>query len=41
MCMATKVVVFFHGCKDIYLIYLITAAVTFRDYDSQSDGLSS
>ena len=32
---------FFHGCKNIRLICLISAAVTYKDYHSQSDRLSS
>ena len=32
---------FFHGCKNIHLIYLISAVVTYKGYLSLSDGLSS
>ena len=32
---------FFHDCKNIQLICLISAAVTYKDYHSQSDRLNS
>ena len=32
---------FFHGCKNIHLISLISAAVTEEDYHSKSDRLKS
>ena len=32
---------FFHGGKNIHLICLISATVTYNDYHSQSDRLSS
>ena len=41
MCVAIKIVGFCYGCKNIYLVCLIAAAVTIKDYDSESDRWSS
>ena len=41
MCVAMEIAGFFHGCKNINLMYLISAAVTYKDYHSQSDKLNS